>query len=175
MKKIVALVDLTEMTPKIVKMAQTLASALGSRVILLHVIPPISVVAPLGAEVPAVPEPLSERELAAQRAELQGLLDSLTARGVNATALQFEGPVVETVLEQTEKLNADLVIMGAHHHHAIYNFFVGSVAAKLLKRLPFPVLVVPADVLEKKEEETAELSHEEGTLPSAAVPTMMPA
>jgi nucleotide-binding universal stress UspA family protein len=174
MKQIVALVDLTEVTPKIVKMAQTLASALGSRVVLLHVIPPISVMPALGAEVPVVPEPLSPSELAAQRAELEVLLNTLTAKGVNATALQFEGPVVETVLEQTEKLGADLVIMGAHHHHAIYNFFVGSVAAKLLKRLPFPVLVVPAEEFEKQEA-TAEQSLEEGTLPSAAVPTMMPA
>jgi nucleotide-binding universal stress UspA family protein len=149
MKTIVALIDLTEVTSKILGLAQTLASALHSHVILLHVVPPVPLVATLGGEMPAIPEPPAPDEVEARKAQFQKLLDSLIQRGINATALQFEGPVVGTVLEETQKLNADLVIMGSHHHHAIYNFFVGSVAAELLKRLPFPVLVVPTDVPEK--------------------------
>ena len=151
MKTIVALIDLTEVTSKILNFAETLASALSSHVILLHVVPPVPLVATLGGEMPAIPEPLPPDEVEARKVQFQGMLDSLIQKGVNATALQFEGPVVGTVLEETQKLNADLVIMGAHHHHAIYNFFIGSVAAELLKRLPFPVLVVPTDVPEKVE------------------------
>ena len=151
MKTIVALIDLTEVTSNILSLAQTLAAALRSHVILLHVVPPVPLVATLGGEMPAIPEPPAPDEVEARKARFQEMLDSLTQNGINATALQFEGPVVGTVLEETQKLNADLVIMGSHHHHAIYNFFVGSVAAELLKRLPFPVLVVPSDVPEKEE------------------------
>jgi nucleotide-binding universal stress UspA family protein len=174
MKKIVALVDLTEVTAKVVKFAQTLASAFGSRVVLLHVVPPLAIVPTLGAEVPAIPEPLTEEELTEQREQLQQVLTELTAAGVNATALQFQGPILETVLEETSKLGADLVIMGAHHHHALYNFFVGSVAAKLLKRLPFPVLVVPADEPQKVEK-PAEVSEEDDRLTSSTMQPLMPA
>jgi nucleotide-binding universal stress UspA family protein len=149
MKTIVALIDLTEVTGKILSLAETLAAAMHSHVILLHVVPPVPMVATLGGEMPAIPEPLPPDEVEARKVQFQGMLDSLIQKGINATALQFEGPVVGTVLEETQKLNADLVIMGAHHHHAIYNFFIGSVAAELLKRLPFPVLVVPTDVPEK--------------------------
>jgi hypothetical protein len=71
--------------------------------------------------------------------------------------------VVTTVMEEVEKMDADLVIMGSHHHSALYNFFIGSVGAELLKRLPFPVLVVPVEVLEKEAEaaETKPLSAKE--------------
>ena len=137
MKTIVALIDLTEVTPKILGLAQTLAAALRSHVILLHVVPPAPLVATLGGEMPAIPEPPAPDEMEARKARFQEMLDSLTQNGINATALQFEGPVVGTVLEETQKLNADLVIMGSHHHHAI-DFFVAVWPRYLSKRLPFP-------------------------------------
>jgi nucleotide-binding universal stress UspA family protein len=149
MKTIVALVDFTEVTSKILSFAQTLGVGLGSRVILLHVVPLEPVVVALGAEAPAIPELPSREALEMEKEKLQSLLDSLKQRGVDATALQFEGRVVDTVIEETKRLNADLVIMGSHHHNAFYNLFIGSVAADILKNLPFPVLVVPADVPEK--------------------------
>lgn len=159
MKTIVALVDFTDVTDRILKMAGTLAAALNSRVILLHIVPPEPVVATLGGEAPVIPEPRTPEEIAVEKARLEELLHSLTRLGINASALQFEGPVVSTAIEETNKLNADLVIMGSHHHNAFYNLFVGSVAADLLKRLPFPVLVVSADVPEKVEEMAADRMH----------------
>lgn len=163
MKTIVALVDFTEVTSKILDITRTLASALRSKVVLLHVVPPMPVVATFGADAPAIPEPPSQEEVDAQKAKLQTLLDSLTKYGIEATALQFEGPVVATVMDELEKLDADLVIMGSHHHSALYNFFIGSVATELLKRLPFPALVVPVEVVEKADEPAAKerLSAEE--------------
>lgn len=150
MKTIVALVDFSEVTSKILAMARTLATALQSRVVLLHVIPPEPVVATMGAEAPSIPPPPTREEIEAEKMKLQRLLNSLTDAGVSATALQFEGPVTETVVEETKRLNTDLVIMGSHHHNALYNLFVGSVTSDLLKRLPFPMLVVPADAEEKE-------------------------
>jgi nucleotide-binding universal stress UspA family protein len=152
MKTIVALVDFSDITSRILDIARTLASAMRSRVVLLHVVPLEPVVATLGAEAPAIPEPPSQETLNADRAKLEKLLDSLTQQGVSTSALQFEGRVVDTVIDETRKLNADLVIMGSHHHSALYNLFIGSVTSDILKKLPFPVLVVPAEVLEKEEE-----------------------
>jgi nucleotide-binding universal stress UspA family protein len=146
MKTIVALVDFTEVTSRIVKMAESLAGAMSGHIILLHVVPPEPVVSTLGAEAPAIPQPPSPETMEAEKEKLQELQDVIAGRGLNVTALQFEGPVSETVVEETMKLNADIVIMGSHHHSALYNLFIGSVTADVLKRLPLPVLVVPADI-----------------------------
>ncbi|MDZ4401501.1 universal stress protein [Prosthecobacter sp.] len=145
MKTIVALVDFTDASSKVLKQTHALASALGSQVVLMHVVLREMPVATYGGEVPPIPiEPSPETILADQR-QLDGLVESLTKLGVDARALQFKGPVAETVLAETPRLNADLVIMGSHHHSALYNLFIGSVTADVLKRAPFPVLVVPCD------------------------------
>ena len=150
MKTIVALVDLTDASSQVLDQAQKLAAAFSSRVILLHVVPLEPVVGSLGAEVPAIPLP-SSRELVHQdKVRLEKFLSSLTAQGTEASALQFEGPVAETVITETEKLGADLIIMGSHHHSALYNLFVGSVTADILKRARFPVLVLPTVVTEQE-------------------------
>lgn len=148
MKTIVALVDFTDASSKVLKHAHTLASALGSQVILMHIVPPEIPVAVYGAEVSPIPVEPSPAAIAANQAKLDELLHAVTQLGVNATAMQFKGPVAETVLAETARLNADLVIMGSHHHNALYNLFIGSTTQDVLKRAPFPVLVVPCDVQE---------------------------
>ncbi len=149
MKTIVALVDFSELTTKVVRMAHRLSSALGSRLVLLHVVPPEPVVGTLGVEAPMIPEPPTQEQVEAEKKKLQGLLDSLNQTGAGVTALQFEGPVAGTALEETRKLHPDMVVMGAHHHNALYNLLVGSMSADMLKGASCPVLMVPADEPEK--------------------------
>lgn len=149
MKTIVALVDFTDASSQVLDQAQKFAAAFGSRVILLHIVPPEPIVGTLGAEAPSIPLPSSRELVHLDKARLEQLLLSLTSQGVDASALQFEGPIAETVVMETEKLHADLVIMGSHHHSALYDLFVGSVTADILKAVRIPVLVLPAIVPEK--------------------------
>ncbi len=152
LKTIVALVDLTDSSSKVISHALTLASAFGSEVILLHVVPlpPVTAVS-YGNEVPPIPMEPTPEVVQADKVRLDELLTSLLRAGVRAKALQFEGPVAETVLAETERVNADLAIMGSHHHGMLYNLFIGSVTADLLRRVTFPVLVVPCDPPKHKE------------------------
>lgn len=150
MKTIVALVDLTDASAKVLSYTQTLASALGSQVVLLHVVPFEFPIAPYGAEIPPIPIEPSPATIQENQARMDDLLHSFTQSGVSATGLQSKGPVAATVLAESSRLHADLVIMGSHHHSALYNFFLGSTAADVLKRASFPVLVVPCDVPEQE-------------------------
>ncbi|WP_422321221.1 universal stress protein [Prosthecobacter sp.] len=75
-------------------------------------------------------------------------LESCTRQGLDARAVQSRGPISETALAEISRLNADLVIMGAHHHNALYHFFVGSTSADVLKRATFPLLLIPCDIAE---------------------------
>ncbi|OYW31515.1 MAG: hypothetical protein B7Z47_00890 [Chthoniobacter sp. 12-60-6] len=148
MKTIVALVDFTDASSKVLKHAHMLTSAFGSRLILMHIVPLEVPVAVYGAEVAPVPVEPTPSTVVASQTKLDELLQAVTRLGVNATALQFTGPVAETVLAETGRLNADLVIMGSHHHNALYHLFIGSTTNDVLKRAPFPVLVVPCDMAE---------------------------
>ncbi|WP_395740946.1 universal stress protein [Prosthecobacter sp.] len=145
MKTIVALVDFSDAASKVLNYTQMLAAAMGSRVVLLHVTPLEIPVATYGAEVPPIPVEPSLETLRAHEERLEELLMGLKKAGVNATAHQAKGPLAETVVNEAEALQADLIVMGTHHHSALYHFFIGTMTADVLKAATMPVLVVPCD------------------------------
>ena len=63
---------------------------------------------------------------------------------MNVTARQFEGSVMETLLNQIEEIHPDVIIMGSHGHGALYHLIVGSVASGILKHAGCPVLLIPS-------------------------------
>jgi nucleotide-binding universal stress UspA family protein len=89
-------------------------------------------------------QPPSGEKIAAHLNKLLALRDSLTASGVNVAVQQLEGVGVGKVLEQCRTLEADLIVLGTHHHSALYHLFVGSFTSDVLKLAKCPVMVVPA-------------------------------
>ena len=145
MKTIVALVDFSDMTFKLLKQAHQLASAFGSEVILLHVVSPDPVVVDFGMA-PTVYRPPSPETIAAEGDRLSQLQESLEKFGVRTSTRQIQGTRVEDLIEECRRLGADLIIVGSHGHGAVYNLLVGSITSQVLKSAPCPVLVVPAEM-----------------------------
>ncbi|HSH76231.1 MAG TPA: universal stress protein [Longimicrobiales bacterium] len=77
--------------------------------------------------------------------DLAAIADRLrVGRTVKVTPLLMQGPTVETILEQAQKLEAGLIVVGSHGHGAAYDLTVGSISSGLIRRSPVPVLVVPS-------------------------------
>lgn len=152
MKTIVALVDLSDLTFKVLKQAHALASAFNSEVIILHVLGKTPVVMDVGIISPVVMEDPLPTVVKEQAEQLLEIRDSLIKFGVRARVEQLADAKVSAVLAEAKRLNADLIILGSHHHSTIYHMLVGSVAADVLKHAHCPVLVVPSDedLTEKK-------------------------
>jgi hypothetical protein len=53
-----------------------------------------------------------------------------------------EGKPVETILKATESLNVDLLILGALQHENMYQFYVGSIARQLTRKVGCSVLLL---------------------------------
>ncbi len=145
MKTIVALVDLSDLTFKVLKQAHMLAKAFDSQVIILHVEPKECVVVDVGIVSPTMLHAPSPEVVQRHYAQLLEMRDSLVKFGVRATVHQLVDVSVDTVLAETKKFQADLIILGSHHHSTIYNLLIGSVTDDVLKRAHCPVLVVPSD------------------------------
>jgi nucleotide-binding universal stress UspA family protein len=64
--------------------------------------------------------------------------------GIKVSLHEPTGAVAEGILNQADELNADMIVMGAHGHGAMYNLLVGSATKGVLKRSTRPVLLVPA-------------------------------
>lgn len=150
MKTIVALVDLSDLTFKVLKQAHALATAFHSEVIILHVLGKTPVVMDVGIVSPVVMEDPLPTVVKEQAEQLLEIRDSLIKFGVRARVEQLADAKVTAVLAETKRLNADLIILGSHHHSTIYHMLVGSVAADVLKHAHCPVLVVPSDEVPEK-------------------------
>lgn len=145
MKTIVALVDFSDVTFKVLKQAHQIAKAFDSHVIILHIVAKEPVVMDFGIVSPTVLREPSPEHISREQAMLEDLRESLTKFGVNATTRQMPESTLDEVLAEIDRLGADLMIMGSHRHGAIYNLLVGSVTESVLKRIKCPVLLVPAD------------------------------
>jgi nucleotide-binding universal stress UspA family protein len=142
MKTILVPIDFSDVSAKVVDTAVTLAGAFGSRVILVHVAEPEPQF--VGYD----PDPLSVRvavpgDFQAGRQRLEALKQKFGAADV--LALQVQGSSPDEILKLAREHAATLIVMGSHGHGALYQLFVGSVTAAILKDAPCPVLIVPGD------------------------------
>ncbi|MGA3170643.1 MAG: universal stress protein [Chthoniobacteraceae bacterium] len=140
MKTILVPVDFSDVTGKVVETAAAIAGAFGSRVILVHVTEP----EPQFVAYDPVPMPVPTAvigDVQANRQQLEALKGKFGAGDV--LAIPVLGTPREEILNLARKHNATLIVIGSHGHGALYQLFVGSVTAAILKEAPCPVLVVP--------------------------------
>ena len=72
----------------------------------------------------------------------------LQSRGISAHGLLVQGPTVETILTERERLQADTIVLGSHGRGALFRALLGSVSEGVVRATPCPVLVVPAATTE---------------------------
>lgn len=143
MRTILVPVDFSEVTDAVVAWAADLAERADGRLWLLHVAAPNP--AFVGFE--AGPDVVREgraKELRQEHRDLQTRADALRAKGLDATALLVEGPTVEKVLAEAERLEADLIVMGSHGRGALSRALLGSVSEGVLRGAHCPVTILPA-------------------------------
>ncbi len=83
-------------------------------------------------------------EFKREHEQLHELADRLRAQGHEVTALMVQGPTVQTILQQAEKLEAEVIVVGSHGRGKLFDVVVGSVSAGVIRKATVPVLVVPA-------------------------------
>jgi len=76
--------------------------------------------------------------------QLQALADRLRDQGHQVSALMVQGPTVQTILAQAEKLGAEVIVVGSHGRGKLFDLVVGSVSAGVIRKAKVPVLVVPS-------------------------------
>ena len=135
-------VDFSDATPRILRAAGRLTRALSGKLWLLHVAEPEPEF--VGYEAgPDVVRDQVAREYRDEHRRIQEYADAMRDEGLAVTALLIRGAIVETVIAEAERLDADLLIVGSHGYGAVYDLLVGSVSRGILKHANIPVLVVP--------------------------------
>jgi nucleotide-binding universal stress UspA family protein len=79
-------------------------------------------------------------------AEITSTLDTtltkVTAAGLKGDTLLVHGVPFHEIVDAAQRRHADLIIMGTHGRTGLTHIFLGSVAEKVVRLAPCPVLVV---------------------------------
>jgi len=143
MKTILAPVDFSSVTDRVVTEAGELARALGGTVELFHTIaPPVNVVT-YDMPVEAFSRELEFAQEQTAR-KLGELMRTLEARGVSCTTKYTQGHAVDSILVEARSVKAAYIVMGAHGHGALYELLAGSTTHGVLHRTTCPVVVLPS-------------------------------
>jgi nucleotide-binding universal stress UspA family protein len=161
MKRILVPIDYSDATPGVVDLARQVAKAFGAEVHLLYV-KELTVSAAPGAvgygltgmpelaPMSGVPVPIFDPMLKptpadeVQKSKLDEWRKKIEQDGLRVIMHEPTGAIAEEILNQADTIKADLIVMGAHGHGAMYKLLVGSVTQGVLKRSTRPVLLVPS-------------------------------
>jgi nucleotide-binding universal stress UspA family protein len=114
-----------------------MAKKLGSRITLVHACEP-----PAAAYMSMMTVDLITPLQDAARTALKEAFDALKPRHAASESLLLFGVAAMELLAAIEKHKPDLVVMGTHGRTGVSRFLLGSIAERLVRTSPVPVLTV---------------------------------
>ena len=143
MKTILAAIDFSPVSRSVIDQAESMAKAFSAEMIVIHVAAPDPTFVGYDAGPQAVRDVIG-KELREEHHSVQQIAEDLRARHIKAKALLVQGPAVETILKEAERLGADAIVVGSHRHGAVHRALLGSVSEGVIRASQRPVLVMPA-------------------------------
>lgn len=142
MKNVLVGIDFNDKTDELIKKSVDFAKSLNAKIWLLHVAAPDPDF--IGFE--AGPQFIRDQradKLWEEHKKLGELANNIEQQGVDADGLLIQGATLETILEESIKLDIDLIIAGYHEHNFLYDAFFGNTSLQIIKHSSIPVLVFP--------------------------------
>jgi nucleotide-binding universal stress UspA family protein len=130
-------------------LTKELASAYGSEIYLLTVIPTFSTVtgetAAASSLLPATTSALLDIDVENAEADLQAHSDELRQAGFQVTAEIARGDPATEIVNLSEKLNTDVIVLTTHRKAGAAAFWARSVAPDVTRRARVPILLIPLE------------------------------
>ena len=140
---IVVATDLTHTSDAAIDYARLLASKYGSRIVLAHVIDPLSY-----ANLADVPETVLQQLDDDARKRIDELCDELLSAGIPSHSVVRQGLVADLLLQVAEQYHADILVLGTDRAQGIGLLALGSVAEQVVRRASCAVLAVASDAIQ---------------------------
>jgi nucleotide-binding universal stress UspA family protein len=149
--RILIAIDLKTGTERLLVEATRYAKALNAIVDIIHVADLDPLVGYIKSSDPGEDQSLIDpgrepraKALRTEHQQTQAFGATLRASGVRVgQALTVQGPVLEAILTHVGKLDSNVLMLGSHHHGALYRLWYGDTATAAAKQAPCALLVVP--------------------------------
>lgn len=140
-KKILCPTDFSEPSYEALEAANELALHFSAELILVHVVPAIPIVpAPTTFEVPLYEEELRR----SAEKSLQEVREQRVAKGLQAHTFVVRGEAAHEIVRIAAEEKVDLIVIATHGVTGWRRFIFGSVAEKVVRLAPCPVLTIHA-------------------------------
>ena len=147
-RKILVPTDFSEPARTGLDAAKLLARRDEAECVLIHVVTPVQTIPPSGPpthsgiEMSAVMEELED----GARRSLDEMVNEVASEGIRARSLVVRGTPADEIAAAAEEEKADVVVIATHGWTGWRRFVFGSVAEKVVRLAPCPVLTIPAPV-----------------------------
>ncbi len=140
---ILVCIDFSPASKQVIEEGGYLARALGLGIVLLHAAAPEPAFIGYDQEGGAYDRSDRAGELREEHRTLQEEASRLEADGIETLALLVEGATAQVILEQADKHDCRLIVVGSHGQGALHRFLVGSTVDALVRRAERTVVIVP--------------------------------
>lgn len=139
--RILVPLDLGEHTGRILNHAKVMAERFGASLELLYCVPNPIIPDATGLLNPYSPAILEEARGEAEQA-LGHLLTDPERTAFHAQATALIGDPLTTIVGHARRHKSDLIVMGTHGRTGFTHLFLGSVAERVVREAPCPVLTI---------------------------------
>jgi nucleotide-binding universal stress UspA family protein len=140
-KKILFPIDFSDSTPKILPYVTTMSQTFGGTVYLLYVVRDLKYLTSFHVPHPSID--LIEREISENSEKMMDRVCQEDLQGCPRFVKKIlVGDAASEIIRYAEEVKVDLIIMGTHGRKGLEKALFGSVAEKVVKNSPVPVLIV---------------------------------
>jgi len=148
-KTIAVPIDFSEVAPIVAGWAKDIAKKLGAKLILINVVEDISAFEGISTDVKTLEE-LEKTLLEGAEEYMRSFLNKHFSDFANVKSVIVKGKVVEKIIQIAKENKADLIVIGTHGRKSLDKIIFGSVAERIVKYSPIPVLTInPYRIKEK--------------------------
>jgi nucleotide-binding universal stress UspA family protein len=152
--------DFSPSADRALRVAADLAKLHGGSIALLHVSElPENVASDAVVEPAGVPVRVDEYAKRGGLRQLEVLAAPIRAEGVAVRVVAMTGDVFKAILEATDQVRADVIVLGTHGRTGLSHLLLGSVAETVVRHSIVPVVTVRSHASEAqrtREESTVE-------------------
>jgi len=141
-KNIMCPVDFSDSSNHALRYAVALAETHGANLCLLHVVQPPMIALPGDPMIPETSSEALEEITEASQQRLDGLAKTICQSLPQVTAQIATGAPFLEIITSARIQDIDLIVIGTHGRTGLAHVLIGSVAERVVRKAPCPVLTV---------------------------------
>jgi len=142
LKRILVPTDFSKFSKSALTYAGAFAEKFGAELHLLHVVQNLALMVPDMVNVMPPVGPSMEQLTAAVRTALDRVVMENQLEKLQLLKVVREGTPFYEIIQYAKETNIDLIVIGTHGHSGLMHVLLGSVAEKVVRKAPCPVLTV---------------------------------